>query len=181
MLRYNAFMSLDSSKIAELKVKHLEMIQALVLRMSNQAATIKSYCITVTTAVCGFAITLQRPLVALIAILPITTFALLDAQYLRLERCFRALFERSRAEDWGTLPSFEISPKLRAHCPILEDFLQLVDRYLLSTITRRSPHRGSHYEMRVWQACIIRIPLVRSLLPSSAKHTSLSTTMTSCA
>ena len=64
-----------------------------------------------TTAVCGFAITLQRPLVALIAILPITTFALLDAQYLRLERCFRALFERSRAEDWGTLPSFDISPK----------------------------------------------------------------------
>lgn len=73
MLRYNAFMSLNSSKIAELKVKHLEMIQALVLRMSNQAATIKSYCITVTTAVCGLAITLQRPLVALIAILPITT------------------------------------------------------------------------------------------------------------
>ena len=111
IMRYNVYMSLDSSKIAELKVKHLEMIQALVLRMSNQAATIKSYCITVTTAVCGFAITLQRPSVALIAILPITTFALLDAQYLRLERCFRALFERSRAEDWGTLPSFEISPK----------------------------------------------------------------------
>ena len=34
ILRYNAFMSLDLSKIAELKVKHLEMIQALVLRMS---------------------------------------------------------------------------------------------------------------------------------------------------
>jgi hypothetical protein len=104
-------MNLDSSKIAELRVKHLEMIQAAVLRMSNQSASIKNYCITIATAVCGFAITLQNPLVALLAILPITTFALLDAQYLRLERCFRALFDRSRNEDWGTLPSFEISLK----------------------------------------------------------------------
>ena len=104
-------MSLNSSKIADLKVKHLEMIQVVVLRMSNQAAAVKSYCVTVTTAVCGFAITLQRPIVALIALLPITTFALLDAQYLRLERCSRALFERSRAEDWGTLPTFDINLK----------------------------------------------------------------------
>lgn len=104
-------MSLDSAKIAELRAKHLEMIQAAVLRMSNQSGSIKNYCITVTTAVCGFAISLQRPLVALLAILPITTFALLDAQYLRLERCFRALFERVRVEDWGTLPTFEISLK----------------------------------------------------------------------
>src|SRR5262245_54410411 len=101
-------MPLDSAKIAELRVKHLEMIQAVILRMSNQAGSVKNYCITVTTAVCGFAITLQRPLVALLAILPITTFALLDAQYLRLERCFRALFERVRSEDWETIPTFEI-------------------------------------------------------------------------
>lgn len=104
-------MALDSEKTADLRVKHLEMIQAVVLRMSNQAAMAKSYCITLTTAVCGFAITLQRPVVALIAILPITTFALLDAQYLRLERCFRDLFDRTRREDWGALPTFEIDLK----------------------------------------------------------------------
>ena len=107
----NMAMPLDSGKIAELKVKHLEMIQAAVLRMSNHAASIKNYCITVTTAVCGFAISLQRPVAALLALLPIITFALLDAQYLRLERCFRALYDRARSDSWDTVPSFEISLK----------------------------------------------------------------------
>ena len=62
-----------------------------------------------TTAVCGFAITLQRPFVALLALFPIVIFALLDAQYLRLERRFRALFDQFRREDWGELPGFQIS------------------------------------------------------------------------
>jgi hypothetical protein len=104
-------MSLDSAKIADLRAKYLEMIQTVVLRMSNQAGSIKNYCITVTTGVCGFAITLQRPLVALLAVLPIATFAMLDAQYLRLERCFRALYERARGEPWDAVPTFEISLK----------------------------------------------------------------------
>lgn len=104
-------MGFGSDKLAELKVKHLEMVQAVVARMSTHTATLKNYCITVTTAVCGFAITLQRPLVALLALLPVVTFALLDAQYLRVERRFRALFDRIRSDDWETLPSFEINLK----------------------------------------------------------------------
>jgi histidine triad (HIT) family protein len=104
-------MSLDSAKIADLRAKHLEMIQAVVLRMSNQAGSVKNYCITVTTAVCGFAITLQQPLLALLAVLPIAAFALVDAQYLRLERCFRALYERARGEPWDVLPTFELNLK----------------------------------------------------------------------
>jgi hypothetical protein len=85
------------------------MLQGLVSRMAGYGATFKSYCITVTTAVCGFAITLQRPLIAALAILPIVTFACIDAQYLRVERRFRALFDRVRAEDWATMPKFEIN------------------------------------------------------------------------
>jgi hypothetical protein len=102
-------MELDPGKIAELRVKHLEMVQGVVARLAGQGATIKNYCITVTTAVCGFAITLQRPFVALLALFPIVIFALLDAQYLRVERRFRALFDQFRREDWRELPSFEIS------------------------------------------------------------------------
>ena len=102
-------MELDPGKIAELRVKHLEMVQGVVTRLAGQGATIKNYCITVTTAVCGFAITLQRPFVALLALFPIVIFALLDAQYLRVERRFRALFDQFRREDWGELPSFQIS------------------------------------------------------------------------
>ena len=44
-------MELDPGKIAELRVKHLEMVQGVVTRLAGQGATIKNYCITVTTAV----------------------------------------------------------------------------------------------------------------------------------
>src|ERR1035437_66125 len=101
-------MDLDSAKIADLRVKHLEMLQAVISRIAGQGATLKNYCITLTTAVCGFAITLEKPLVTLLALFPVTIFALLDAQYLRMERRFRVLFDRVRLENWGTVPSFEL-------------------------------------------------------------------------
>lgn len=105
-------MTLGLEKMADLRVKHLEMLQAVVSRIAGQGATLKNYCITLTTAVCGFAITLQQPLVALLALLPITIFAMLDAQYLRLERRFRGLFEQVRLEEnWGAIPNFEINSK----------------------------------------------------------------------
>ena len=37
-------------------LKHLDMIQALIARMAGYGASFKSYCITVTTAVAGFAV-----------------------------------------------------------------------------------------------------------------------------
>jgi hypothetical protein len=102
-------MNLSPEKIADLRLKHLEMIQAIVTRMANHSATLKNYCITLITAICGFAISLQRPFVALLAFLPIVMFSLLDTQYLRMERRFRSLFNIVRAEGWATEPDFEIA------------------------------------------------------------------------
>ena len=79
-------MSVSPDKRAELWVKHLEMIQGIMTRIAGYGASLKNYCLTLTTAVCGFAITLQRPLVAALALLPLVIFAVLDAQYLRVER-----------------------------------------------------------------------------------------------
>jgi hypothetical protein len=106
-------------KIAELRVKHLEMLQALITRMAGYGASFKSYCITVVTAVIGFAFTLHRPGVAALALLPVLAFAIADAHYLRIERCFRGLFNVVRQETWDTVPSFEINLK---HAPA-EKFL----------------------------------------------------------
>jgi hypothetical protein len=100
--------AISCEKIPELRVKQLEMVQGIVGRMAAYGVNFKSYCITVTTAVCGFAITLQRPFVSLLALLPIATFALIDAQYLRLERRFRGLFDSIRSEDWDAIPTFKI-------------------------------------------------------------------------
>lgn len=102
-------MESDVNKLSDLRVKHLEMVQAVVSRMAAQGATLKNYCITLTTAVAGFGITLQRPGVILLALLPITIFAGLDAQFLRLERHFRDLFDTVRRGNWSEKPSFEIT------------------------------------------------------------------------
>jgi hypothetical protein len=42
---------------------------------------------------------------------PILIFAVLDAQYLRVERRFRSLFDQLREKDWSKLPTFEIGLK----------------------------------------------------------------------
>jgi hypothetical protein len=104
-------MPFEPGKLADMRIKHLEMIQAVVARIAGQGASLKNLCITLTTAVCGFAITLQKPVLALLSLLPITIFSLLDAQYLRIERRFRGLFEQVRGGNWETLPSFEINLK----------------------------------------------------------------------
>jgi hypothetical protein len=102
-------MDLSADKIAELRVKQLEMLQAIVARLAGNGATIKNYCITIVAAICGFAVTLQRPAVAIVAFLPLCVFALIDAQFLRTERRFRNLFDKRRSEPWAELPSFEIN------------------------------------------------------------------------
>ena len=88
---------MQPDKIAELRVKHLEMLQSLVTRMASYGASFKSYCITVTTAVIGFSFTLHRPAIAVLALLPVIAFGVADAQYLRVERRFRAIFNLVRA------------------------------------------------------------------------------------
>lgn len=98
-------------KIAELRVKQLEMLQTLITRMAGYGASFKNYCITVVTAVVGLGFTLHRPAFALLALLPLIAFAIADAQYLRTERRFRALFDSVRKEDWSQMPSFEINLK----------------------------------------------------------------------
>jgi hypothetical protein len=102
-------MTISVDKAAELQVKQLEMVQAIIARLGNYGATLKNYCITLTTAVCGFAITLHRPIVTLLALLPIILFALLDALFLRIERRFRGLFDTLRQEEWGIPPKFDIN------------------------------------------------------------------------
>src|SRR3954453_19497265 len=102
-------MTNSAEKIADLRVKHLEMLQSLITRMAGYGASFKSYCITVTTAVIGFAFTLHRPAVAALALLPVIAFGIADAQYLRVERRFRELFDLARKESWDAMPSFDIN------------------------------------------------------------------------
>ena len=100
---------ISAEQIAELRLKHLEMLQSLITRMAGYGAAFKSYCITVTTAVIGFAFTLHRPAVAALALLPVIAFGIADTQYLRVERRVRDVFDVVRKEGWDAMPTFEMN------------------------------------------------------------------------
>ena len=113
---------LDQGKLADMRIQHLGMVQAIVSRMAGYSATLKNYCLTITAAICGFAVTVKEPLVLAAAVAPIIIFALLNAQYLRLERQFRALFDEIRAGDWSKRPDFEINLKKAPPIPYWDVF-----------------------------------------------------------
>ncbi len=113
-----ATMTISADKLADLRTKHLEMLQAVVARMATYGATLKNYCITITTAVCGLAVTLQRPAAVLVGLVPIVICAVLDARYLQNERRFRALFDQIRQEDWKEPPSFAVDLRAAPQVPM---------------------------------------------------------------
>ena len=78
--------------------------------MASQSASSKGFCITLTTALLGLAVANKLPKLGVLSFGPILAFALLDTQYLRLERRFRAVFENVSLEDWAAMPSFKLTP-----------------------------------------------------------------------
>lgn len=104
-------MPIPQNKAIELRVRELEMVQAIIARLAGYGAVIKNWCITVTTAVCGFGLTQHKPALVLLALFPIAIFSILDAEYLRAERRYRAVFDRLRGEDWERMPAFDLRAK----------------------------------------------------------------------
>jgi hypothetical protein len=107
-------MTIPPEKIADFRFSQLGMVQANIARIGNYGATIKNWCITLTTAVCGFALSIKSLGLIWLALLPIIVFALMDAEYLRVERQFRKTYDRIRNEDWATPPNFDVSPDTSA-------------------------------------------------------------------
>jgi len=83
------------------RIKHMEMIQAVVGRLAGNSFLIKGWAITVTGTFLGFAIDRNHAGLAAAAFLPAVIFWLLDTYYLRAERLFRELYNEVRK---GTAP-----------------------------------------------------------------------------
>lgn len=49
-------MAVSEDKVAELRVKHLEMVSGAVRRMAGYSASAKGYCLTLVTAAFGLAV-----------------------------------------------------------------------------------------------------------------------------
>lgn len=78
------------------RIKHMEMVQAVVARLGGNGFVVKGWAITVAGAFQGFGITRENGWLALAALVPTILFWFLDAAFLRSERAFRMLFERVR-------------------------------------------------------------------------------------
>ncbi|MDB5652254.1 MAG: hypothetical protein JWL62_3774 [Hyphomicrobiales bacterium] len=69
-------MTISSDKLADLRVKHLEMTQGVIARLATQSNTMKGLAVTLTTAICGLAASQHQPEIARLALLPIVAFAI---------------------------------------------------------------------------------------------------------
>ena len=76
--------------------KHLEFIQNIINRMSNNSFLLKGWNVTVSSAILALVISNPNPLFAIVALLSSLSFWGLDAYYLRQERLFRSLYDDLR-------------------------------------------------------------------------------------
>ena len=73
--------------------KHLDFIQAVVTMMSAASANAKAWLLPIVTATYGYALTQHAGTVALLGVLAAGLFGFLDANYLRQEQAYRALYD----------------------------------------------------------------------------------------
>ena len=86
------------SEISDAKTAHLAMIQGVISRLETNCFTLKALAMTLATAVLAFLGSVESVhwVFSLAGLLPITVFWIMDAQYLRLGRCFRRLYNAVR-------------------------------------------------------------------------------------
>ena len=87
------------------ELKYLEFLQAAISRMASNSFVVKAWSVALGTAVLGFSVKESNRTLALVAVLPVICFWLLDAYYLALEKSFRDLWEKAVA---GTAEKFNM-------------------------------------------------------------------------
>ena len=69
--------------------KHVEITQGVITRMAENSRSCKVWCVTLVSAVLVLVARTEKPEYALIALIPVVLFLILDTYYLALERAFR--------------------------------------------------------------------------------------------
>jgi hypothetical protein len=89
------------------RVKHLEMIQGVVNRLSSNSFAYKAWAIALVSALFALAASTSNPAYLLVATIPTLAFWGLDAYYLLQERHFRSLYDAIRVmsdDEWRMNP-----------------------------------------------------------------------------
>ncbi len=153
----------DYDDFPDSQIKHLEMIQAVVARLGNNAFLIKGWAITVAGAFLAFAVNREKYGLALAALAPTLLFWLLDASFLRNERLFRNLFDRVRK---GLEPPFYMGATAPAY----------VERVKAEAKEKKGKDIGSRWRTLLREAlllfygAIVAACLIAALLICHAKH-----------
>jgi hypothetical protein len=90
----------------EHRVKHLEMMQAVIGRLGNDSFLVKGWSVTVVGAFLGFAVSANDSALAAASLIPSALFWGLDAHFLRAERLFRALYDQVRNNPGDVSPFY---------------------------------------------------------------------------
>lgn len=106
------------SAMSQGRVKHLEMIQAIVTRLGSNGFTIKGWAIAAVSLFLGFSVEDGDPALAFVALVPLAALYAVDTYFLRSERLFRELYARVANHDKSIAP-FDLnatSHSFRATC-----------------------------------------------------------------
>lgn len=84
---------------SDLYVKHLELLQHAIERMSQNSFALKGWAMSLVVAICALSAAGSEHKFAVIAFVPLVVFWFLDAYFLQVERKYRALYNRVRCHE----------------------------------------------------------------------------------
>lgn len=112
--------SVESEEVTEeqdesIRIAHLTMLQGVITRMGANSFTLKALAATFGSASVAVMATVETPspYYAIAAIVPMLIFWLMDAQYLRLERAYRKLYDHVRKGEEIEAYSLEATPFMK--------------------------------------------------------------------
>lgn len=93
---------------------HLGILQGIISRMAANTSACKAYCVTLVSAILVIVADKGKPDLALIAVVPIILFLLLDTYYLAQEHTFRDTYNefvrKYQADELFTEDLFSVAP-----------------------------------------------------------------------
>ena len=87
----------------ERRLKHLELIQGIITRLSMNAFLLKGWSVVLVSALFALSAADSRKELALVALLPALVFWALDGFFLWRERHYRELYDHVRNQEEGKL------------------------------------------------------------------------------
>lgn len=107
------------------RIAHLTMLQGVITRMGANSFTLKALAATFGSAAIAIMASVETPspFYPIAAMVPMIIFWLMDAQYLRLERGYRNLFDHVRRGEKIDPYSLDASPFMADVVPVLRQAL----------------------------------------------------------